>query len=73
MNAPDPLPHPATTGPRWHPAPLLRTLGPVFGTLLSITILGETLEVFHIVALVLVLGGIAIAEWGKPAMEKPSL
>ena len=32
MNAPDPLPHPATTGPRWHPAPLLRTLGPAFGT-----------------------------------------
>lgn len=51
-------------------AGLFINLVPVFGTLLSITILGEKLEVFHVVALVLVLGGIAIAEWGKPA-DKP--
>jgi drug/metabolite transporter (DMT)-like permease len=47
-------------------AGLFINLVPVFGTLLSITLLGETLEVFHIIALALVLGGIAIAEWGKP-------
>jgi hypothetical protein len=27
MNAPDPLPNPATTGPRLHPAPLPERLG----------------------------------------------
>lgn len=47
-------------------AGLFINLVPVFGTLLSITLLGETLEYFHILALALVLGGIAIAEWGKP-------
>lgn len=51
-------------------AGLFINLVPVFGTLLSVTILGEKLEVFHVVALVLVLGGIAIAEWGKPAPDK---
>ena len=39
---------------------------PVFGTLLSVLMIGETLHSFHIVALLLVLGGIAIAEWGRP-------
>lgn len=39
---------------------------PVFGTLLSVLIIGETMQVFHLVAMVLVLGGIAIAEWGRP-------
>ena len=53
-------------------AGLFINLVPVIGTLLSITILGEKLEVFHVVALILVLGGIAIAEWGKPAPEKPT-
>ncbi len=47
-------------------AGLFINLVPVFGTLLSVTLLGETLETFHILALALVLGGIAIAEWGKP-------
>lgn len=47
-------------------AGLFINLVPVFGTLLSVTLLGETLESFHILALALVLGGIAIAEWGKP-------
>jgi len=39
---------------------------PVFGTILSVLMIGETLHTFHIVALLLVLGGIAIAEWGRP-------
>lgn len=39
---------------------------PVFGTLLSVLMIGETLHTFHVVALALVLGGIAIAEWGRP-------
>lgn len=39
---------------------------PIFGTLLSVLLVGETLHSFHIVALLLVLGGIAIAEWGRP-------
>lgn len=39
---------------------------PVFGTLLSVLMIGETLQTFHVVALAVVLGGIAIAEWGRP-------
>ncbi|MCW5708640.1 DMT family transporter [Shinella sp.] len=39
---------------------------PVFGTILSVALIGETMHLFHIVALLLVLGGIAIAEWGRP-------
>ncbi|MDH4392289.1 MAG: YdiU family protein [Aquabacterium sp.] len=35
MNVPDPLAHQAAAGPRWRPAPLLRALGPAFGTLLA--------------------------------------
>jgi len=37
MNAPDLRPRTATHGPRWHPAPLLRALGPAFGTVLAPT------------------------------------
>ncbi|MBC7285228.1 DMT family transporter [Hoeflea sp.] len=37
-------------------------LVPIFGTLLSVMILGEMLEVYHVVALGLVLGGIWLAE-----------
>ncbi|MBO3761966.1 DMT family transporter [Ciceribacter sp. L1K23] len=47
-------------------AGLFVNLVPVFGTLLSILVVGESLQLFHVVAMVLVLGGIAIAEWGKP-------
>jgi drug/metabolite transporter (DMT)-like permease len=47
-------------------AGLFINLVPVFGTLLSVLILGEDLMVFHVAALVLALGGIAIAERGKP-------
>ncbi|WP_439615971.1 DMT family transporter [Shinella sp.] len=43
---------------------------PVFGTILSVLLIGETLYSFHVVALLLVLGGIAIAEWGRPKDNK---
>jgi drug/metabolite transporter (DMT)-like permease len=39
---------------------------PIFGMLLSILLIGEKLETFHILAMVLVLGGIAVAEKGRP-------
>ena len=51
-------------------AGLFINLVPVFGTFLSITILGERLELFHVIALALVLGGIAIAELGKKPTHK---
>lgn len=47
-------------------AGLFINLVPIFGTMLSVLVIGESLASFHIVALVLVLGGIALAEWGKP-------
>lgn len=40
-------------------------LVPIFGTLMSVMILGEMLHVYHVVALVLVLGGIWLSERGK--------
>ncbi|WP_234186504.1 DMT family transporter [Shinella sp. NM-101] len=43
---------------------------PVFGTILSVLLIGETMHLFHLVALLLVLGGIAIAEWGRPTERK---
>lgn len=46
-------------------AGLFINLVPVFGTLLAILILGERLAAYHVVALALVMGGIAIAERGK--------
>lgn len=39
---------------------------PVFGTLLSVLLVGETFHLFHLLALALVLSGIAIAERGRP-------
>ncbi|MCB5204178.1 DMT family transporter [Neorhizobium sp. T786] len=48
-------------------ASLFINLIPVFGTLLSVAIIGEDLQLFHVAALVLALGGIAIAEKGKSA------
>ncbi|MCR5856563.1 DMT family transporter [Mesorhizobium sp. J428] len=44
-------------------AGLFINLVPIFGTLLSIALLGEEVHVYHAAALALVLGGIAIAEW----------
>lgn len=40
-------------------------LVPIFGTLLSVMILGEVLQLYHVVALGLVLGGIWLSERGK--------
>jgi drug/metabolite transporter (DMT)-like permease len=42
-------------------------LVPIFGTLLSVMILGEILHLYHVIALVLVLGGIWLSERGKRA------
>lgn len=53
-------------------AALFINLVPVFGTLFSVALLGETLQTFHIVALVLTLGGIAIAEKGRPNRVAPA-
>ena len=47
-------------------AGLFINLVPVFGTLLSVALLGEHLQTFHVIALALALGGIAIAEKGRP-------
>ncbi len=46
-------------------AGLFINLVPVFGTLISLLI-GEPLQLFHVIALALALGGIAIAERGRP-------
>ncbi len=43
-------------------ASLFITLVPVFSALLAVAILGEALHLYHILALALVLGGIALAE-----------
>ena len=40
-------------------------LVPIFGTLMSVMILGETMHLYHVLALALVLGGIWLAERGK--------
>ncbi len=47
-------------------AGLFINLIPVFGTLLSVAIIGETLHPYQIIALFLTLGGIAVAERKKP-------
>ncbi|MNL65733.1 EamA-like transporter family protein [compost metagenome] len=36
---------------------------PVFGTLGSVIILGETLEAYHFIAAAIIFGGILLAEW----------
>mgnify|MGYP003382064736 CR=1 FL=1 len=46
-------------------AGLFINLVPVFGTLLAVIVLGERLETFHVLALVLVFAGIGLAEMGK--------
>lgn len=53
-----------TIGP--NRAGLFINLVPVFGTLLSVLLVGEDLQLFHVIALALALGGIAIAERGRP-------
>lgn len=53
-------------------AGLFINLIPVFGTLLSVALLGEQLQLFHVIALVLALCGIAIAEKGRPRTALPT-
>lgn len=53
-------------------AGLFINLVPVFGTLLSVALLGERLQLFHVIALALALGGIAIAEKGRPKAPAPA-
>lgn len=53
-------------------AGLFINLVPVFGTLLSVALIGERLQLFHVIALVLTLGGIAIAEKGRPKASAPT-
>ena len=53
-----------TIGP--NRAGLFINLVPVFGTVLSVLLVGEDLQLFHVIALTLALGGIAIAERGRP-------
>ncbi|MGO4837740.1 DMT family transporter, partial [Rhizobiaceae sp. 2RAB30] len=50
-------------------AGLFINLLPIFGTLLSIAILGETFHLYHAVALVTVLGGIWLAEHSGRKMK----
>lgn len=45
-------------------AGLFMNLVPIFGTLLAIALLGEMFHPYHAVAMAMVLGGIAVAEWG---------
>jgi drug/metabolite transporter (DMT)-like permease len=42
-------------------------LAPVFGALLAIALLGEAFAPYHAVGLVLVVGGVMIAEWSAKA------
>ncbi|TPM10970.1 MULTISPECIES: DMT family transporter [unclassified Mesorhizobium] len=53
-------------------AGLFINLVPIFGTLLSVLIVGETFQLYQALALVLVLGGIALAEYSgrKAAMPR---
>jgi drug/metabolite transporter (DMT)-like permease len=44
-------------------AGLFINLVPIFGTLLSMIVLGEALQGYHLVAIVLAIAGIGIAEW----------
>ena len=40
-------------------------LVPVFGALMAVVLLGERFAAYHVVALALVVGGIAIAQYGQ--------
>ena len=54
-------------------AGLFINLVPIFGTLLSIVLLGETFEVFHAIAIVLVMGGIWLAEASGRRMARAAV
>ncbi|RVD48892.1 DMT family transporter, partial [Mesorhizobium sp. M7A.F.Ca.ET.027.03.2.1] len=49
-------------------AGLFINLVPIFGTLLSVLIVGETFHLYQALALVLVLGGIGLAEYSGRKM-----
>ena len=51
-------------------AGLFINLVPVFGTVLSLLILREAFHAYHALAIVLVLGGIALAEWSGRRMAR---
>ena len=55
-------------------AGLFINLVPIFGTLLSVLIVGETFQLYQALALVLVLGGIGLAEYSgrKNALREES-
>ena len=53
-------------------AGLFINLVPIFGTLLSVLIVGETFQLYQALALVLVLGGIGLAEYsGRKMADLP--
>lgn len=54
-------------------AGLFINLVPIFGTLLSVLIVGETFQLYQALALVLVLGGIGLAEYSGRHAAKPSV
>ncbi|NQW00505.1 MAG: EamA family transporter, partial [Rhodospirillales bacterium] len=47
-------------------AGVMVNLAPVFAAAMAVIILGEPFELFHGLALALVLGGILLSERGKP-------
>lgn len=53
-------------------AGLFINLVPIFGTLLSVLIVGETFQLYQALALVLVLGGISLAEYSGRKMAAPN-
>ena len=46
-------------------ASVFTNLVPIFGPMIAIVVLGEAFHAFHAVALVLVLGGLGLAEWRR--------
>ncbi|MGB0690405.1 MAG: EamA family transporter, partial [Candidatus Puniceispirillum sp.] len=51
-------------------AGLYVNLVPVFAALFAVMMLGEVMHLYHIISLVLVLGGIYMAERGKKALVR---
>jgi drug/metabolite transporter (DMT)-like permease len=46
-------------------------LVPVFGAIMAVALLGEPFAAYHVVALILVVGGIAIAQRGSGRASSP--